>query len=183
MRFTVAWANVVSENLVLKLSLGCLCIVLIALAAVTVKLVTRKPLVVERACYSHALPTNDGERTPAEVEIFVREALAMRFDTTAQIKPGFLSDEELRFRTQEQQDFKKRDLSQRILINSVSVNGDKVTVNADRIFTVGTVRSALPFSLIVTLGSVARTEWNPYGLSVVQVSAPILGQSPEGAKK
>jgi hypothetical protein len=183
MRFTVAWANVISENLALKSALACLTLVLIALSFVVLKLSVRKPLVVERACYSRVLATVDSERTPAEIETFVREALATRFDTNIQTKPGFLSQDEEMFRVQEQQDLKKRDISQRILVNSVTTSGEKVAVDSDRLFTVGTVRSALPFPLVLTLGTIARSEWNPYGLTIIQVSAPVSDAKLNGSKK
>jgi hypothetical protein len=183
MRFTVAWANVVSENLALKLALGCLALVLVAQSLVAFKLASRKPLVIERACYSRAIPSVDGGRTPAEVEIFVREALPMRFDTSARVTPSFISEEEGKFRVQEQQEFKNRNLSQRILVNRINLSGDQVAVDADRLFTVGAVRSALPFPLVLTLGSVARSEWNPYGLSILKISAPSTGQVPGSVGK
>ena len=183
MRFTVAWANVISENLALKLSLGCLILVLGALSTVTLKLAARKPLVIERGCLSQKVPTVDGERSSVEVENFVREAVAMRFDAVVQLKPDYLSEDETKFRAQEQQEFKKRDLTQRVVVNGVAINGDQVTVNADRLFSVGAVRSALPFPLALTLGSVARTEWNPYGLTLLQVSALPTSQPTGGAGK
>ena len=183
MRFTVAWANVVSENLALKISLVCLTASLIAVSGLAIKLATRKPLVIERACYSRMVLTVNGERTPGEVEIFVREALALRFDTAAQMTPGIFSMDEEAFRVQEQQELKKRDLSQRIIINHITIEGEKVTVDADRLFSIGAVRSVLPLPLLLTLGTVARTEWNPYGLTVIEVSAPTAGQRQPGAGK
>jgi hypothetical protein len=183
MRFTVAWANVVNENWVLKFALACLTLVLISVSVVTLKLSSKKPLVFERSCYSREVQTGDGERTPAEIETFVHEALAMRFDTLASPKPGYLSEDEEKFRIQEQQEFKKRDISQKIIVNSVVVAGEKATVNADRLFTVGQVRSALPFPLTLTLGTTARSDWNPYGLVVIQVSAPDSDKKSNGEKK
>ena len=97
MRFIVAWANVISENMALKLSLGCLVLVLASLSTVVVKLAARKPLVVERGCLSRVVPTGDGTRTAVEVETFVREAVSMRFDTAALVKPDYLSDGEIKF--------------------------------------------------------------------------------------
>jgi hypothetical protein len=183
MRFTVAWANVVNENWVLKFVLACMTLVLISVTVVTLKLSSRKPLVFERSCYSREVQTVDGDRTPSEIETFVHDALAMRFDTGALVKPGFLSENEEKFRTQEQQEFKKRDLSQKIIVNSVVAAGEKITVNADRLFTISQVRSALPFPLTLTLGTVARSEWNPYGLVILQVSAPASDKKPSGEKK
>lgn len=171
MRFTVAWANVVSENQALKIALGCLAVVLVVLSLVAIRLSDRKPLLIERACYSRILQPANAERTTAEIEVFVREALTLRFDSSAQMKPGFISQEEEKFRSQEQQEFKKKEISQKIIINSVSVTDSKVTVDADRLFTVGSVKSVLSFPIVVTIGTVSRTEWNQYGLMLLQVSA------------
>ncbi len=183
MRFTVAWANVVSENLALKFVSACLVVVIFSLSIVVVKLSGKKPLIVERSCYSRALATTDPERTQAEVEAFVREALASRFDTIAQVKPGYLSQEEEKFRIQEQLELKKREMSQKLVVNSVIVNGQTIKVESDRIFSVGVVRSVLPFPLLLTLGTVPRTDGNPYGLSVLQVSASKSEENSNGGKK
>ncbi|MGK5085734.1 hypothetical protein WDW37_20790 [Bdellovibrionota bacterium FG-1] len=173
MRFTVAWAHVISENLALKIALGCLSLVLVGLSITVVSLSTRKPLLIERACFSRAIAIASGERSPSEIEVFVREAVAMRFDSMAQVKPGFLSADEERYRGQEQLDLKKHDLSERILVNAVEIHGEKITVDSDRLFSVGAVRSALPFPLTLTLGSVGRSEGNPYGLILLQSAAQV----------
>lgn len=187
MRFTVAWAHVISENLALKLALACLALVIASLSVVTLQLENRKPLVVERACLSRTLPTTDGTRTSDEVEVFIRATLPMRFDSGATVTPDFLSDDEARFRAQEQQEFKKRSVTQRVVVNHVSVKGDEVLVDADRLFSVGSVRSALSMPLVITVGSIPRTEWNPYGLTLLQVAASppaqASGQTPLGGGK
>jgi hypothetical protein len=183
MRFTVAWANVISENLALKFVAASLVVVIFSLSIVVVRLAGRKPLIVERACHSRALSIADVDRTPAEIEAFVREALLVRFDTNAQVKPGYLSLEEEKFRTQEQLELKKREIVQRIIVNSVVVNGQTVSVNSDRLFAVGAVRSVLPFPLVLNIGTVTRSETNPYGLTLLQVSAPKSDENSNGGKK
>ena len=182
MRFTVAWANVISENHVLKIALGALVAVLLGLAIVTIKLAGRKPLIIERICYSQALTTSNEEKSSVEVEAFVKEALSSRFDTLSQVRPGFLSPEEERFRNQEQIELKKKEMKQKIIVNGIKVEGKNISVDSDRLISVGAIRSALPFPLSLIVGTVSRSEANPYGLTVLQVSAPKPDSKQVGGK-
>jgi hypothetical protein len=63
-----------------------------------------------------------------------------------------------------------RQIRQKVLINKVDVTPGGVTVEADRILEVGTVKTILPFPLLVKMASVDRSPANPYGLKIVAVT-------------
>lgn len=183
MRFTIAWANVISENQILKIVLFSMMIIVFGLSFVCVKLGAKKPLLIERACYSRSLTASENERTQTEIEAFIREALSFRFDTGAQDKPGYLDEQEEKFRLQEQQEFKKRDIKQKIIVNKVTTDGKTATVDMDRILSVGNVKTVLPFFLALTLGIDDRTDGNPYGLVLLKVTSPKIDDIENGGKK
>lgn len=169
MKFTVAWAKVASENSILKIVILCLSVLCVFFGASSLKLALRDPIVVERGCYSKAALVTDGKRSSIEIESFLKEALSQRFDSQALVRNNFLSSEEQFLREKEQKDLQLRKLTQRVLLNSAAVDGGVVVVDADRLISVGDVRSAFKFPLRVKIESVTRTEWNPYGLVVSEV--------------
>ncbi len=63
-----------------------------------------------------------------------------------------------------------KEMKQRILVNRIEkISGADVIIDADRILSIGPVRSALPFPLRLTLSSATRSRGNPYGLRLMQV--------------
>lgn len=182
MRFTEAWSKVLSQNVVLRFVILCLSVTVIGLLVVLTKVSLRDPIVIERACASQTLEPVSTDRTRAEISAFIRESLAQRFDTNSVPLDGFLSQEEMQFREQEQRGLKEKEMKQRILINQVEkISGAEITVDADRILSIGPVRSALPFSLKLTVSSIVRSRGNPYGLKLVQVKP--LEKAQDGERK
>lgn len=169
MKFTVAWAKVSSENSILKSVVLCLTLLCLFFGISSLKLALKDPLVVERGCFTKSAPMGDSKRTSTEIEAFITEALSQRFNSQALVQNDFLSDEEQLLRAKEQKDLKNRSLFQRVIVNSVTVDGAVVTVDADRLISVGEVRSAFRFPLTVKIESVARTSGNPYGLVASEV--------------
>lgn len=169
MKFTIAWARVASENSVLKAVVLCLSALCLFFGASSLKLALKDPIVVDRGCYSKAGSVADGKRTATEIESFLQEALAQRFDTQGVVRNDFLSDDEQILRAKEQKDLQNRKLSQRVILNSATVEGGTIIVDADRLISVGDVRSAFKFPLNVKIESVTRSEGNPYGLVVSEV--------------
>lgn len=170
MRFTVAWSKVLSQNIALRFTILCLSATVIGLLVVLTKLSLRDPIVIERACFSQTLDPASTDRTQAEISTFIKEALAQRFDTNAVLQDGFVSMEEAQFREQEQRSLKEKEMKQRVLVNQVEkISGADVMIDADRIISVGPVRSALPFALRLTISSIPRSRGNPYGLKLIQV--------------
>jgi len=164
MRFTEFWAEILSQNNALKWGLVSVSIISVALATGLISLATKEPLIVERSCFSKALSPVSAKQTDEEVDRFVRVALAKRFDTDALDAQVYLAADEYATRQKEVDDFAKKGMSQRVIVNSVKVGERSVTVDADRILSIGKIRSALPLPLILKLKTTDRSNGNPYGL-------------------
>lgn len=163
-KYTEAWSSVVSQNFNLKLvaiTLGTLSIIL---AMIVLKMSFKDSIIIERGCYSRSLQPMNEEHSKQEIENFLREALSQRFDSLVKATDGLLSPDELRIRDQEQKEFTSRNMKQHLILNSVTETNDGFKVDADRMISVGEVRSAFKFSLMVKLESKSRSLTNPYGL-------------------
>lgn len=170
MRYTTAWSNVLSQNLTLRFAVLILGLTTTALAYSAARMSFRPPLIIERGCFSKTVNSGSTEVAPDEMEAFVREAIKQRFDSQAKLFGDFLSNEEMGFRVQEQREFTTRSIGQKVLVNSLRVEGNKVFVESDRLISIGTIRSAFPFNVQLTLSSQSRTYDNPYGLTVLKVT-------------
>lgn len=171
MKYTEAWANVVAQNLNLKLVSIVLGVLSVILGMITLRLTFKDSVIVERGCFSRALLQAKDEHTKEEIEGFLREALAQRFDSKVQPVDGLLSPDELRLRVMEQKEFEARKMTQRVIINAVTETPEGFAVNADRLISVGEVRSAFRFPLLVKLESKSRSYSNPYGLLLTTTKA------------
>lgn len=172
MKVSTAWARVASENSVLKFVVLCLTGLTLFLGFSALKLALKEPLVIDRGCFSKkATALTDGKRTQSEIEAFLKEALTQRFDSAASVRNGFISSEESGLREKEQKELDARKLSQRLVLNQVVANGNVLTIDADRLISVGDIRSAFKFPLAVKVESIARSEGNPYGLILVEAKA------------
>lgn len=170
MKFTTAWASVLSQNVTLRASIAVLGVCTLVLSISTVKMALRDPLIIERECISKSRQPTSTKHTPSEVDTFVRMALTKRFDSDAVDAQVVLSTEENSFRGKEQDELAKRSMAQRILVNGMKVNGSDVTVDADRLISIGKVKSVIPFPVTVSLSTTDRTPANPYGLVIRRVS-------------
>lgn len=171
MRFPNAWASIARENVALKWGVVGLSLVAVILCTVLAFTASAPPVVVERGCVSRELKGSPATQTETEVEAFVKEALSQRFDSEAVASTAYLSLDELAARERDTRELENRKMRQRIFVNTVKRDGDRVAVDADRLISVGAIRSALVFPLALTLGRVSRTEANPYGLVLIQVES------------
>lgn len=170
MRFTAAWSQTLAQNVTLRVLLVALSITTLFLAASTVRLAVREPLIVERGCVSVTAKTGPAKHSNEEIDAFVRQALPKRFDSKGVETQLVLSAEEYGFRLKEQQELKSRGINQRVVVNEVSVDGPTVKVDADRILTATNLRSAVAFPVTVELTQTDRTAANPYGLILARVA-------------
>lgn len=172
MKFTTAWAAISAQNVTLRGAVGCLCLTTVGLGIADLKLSLKPPTIVERACFSRVLPAAAEKRTVGEIEAFIEEALSQRFDDSPASTGEFLSPDEARFRAQEQSDLKKKGMSQRVVIERpIKADGNIASVNAVRLISLGSIRSAFPFVLTVTFSETPRSDGNPYGLLVEKIVA------------
>lgn len=169
MKYTEAWASVVSQNLNLKIITSILGVLAIVLGMTTLKLTFKDSVIIERGCFSKTITPVKDEHSKNEIESFLKEALSQRFDSSVQPVDGLLSPDELILRATEQKEFDHRGMKQRIVINQVTEGAEGFKVEADRIISVADVRSAFKFPLLVKLESKPRSYSNPYGLLVVTV--------------
>ena len=94
----------------------------------------------------------------------------MRFDTQAYIKEGFLSLEENLSREKEQSSLKQKQIFQKIIVDKILASDKELIVNADRLLTVGKIKTVLPLEMKVKIQRTNRTESNPYGLILSSLS-------------
>jgi hypothetical protein len=181
MRFTTAWATVTSQNVSLRLVIIVLIGLLALMSVVAAKVALRDPLIVERSCYSSVLETKSTAHTAVEIEAFVKEALRERFDSDATPNAEYMSVEEFKQRAKEQDELGRRQMRQRVLVNAVTKNGDVISVDTDRLISVGSIRSAFPFPLTLNVSSVSRSQANPYGLVLVKIT-PVTQGGPNDKK-
>lgn len=175
MRFTLAWAEVLSQNMLLKWLLLFLSILCIVLGTGLIFLAEKDPLIIERACFSGVMSTRDVAQTNSEVKAFVTEALSQRFDSAMDTQSSFLSAEERVKAQKDRDDFSAKKIKQRLLINQIDIKEDKITVDADRIVAVDEIRTAFRFPLEIKIATTLRSERNPYGLMLVS-ALPIQPQ-------
>lgn len=170
MRFDMAWGKVASENYILKVLVLGLFILTLFFGITTLKLSTRGSLIIERSCFSKALQVVEDNRTPAEIETFLKESLSQRFNSILQVQDGYLASEERRTKEEEQKEMQTRGIEQSFLFYSSRQKAGEIHVEADRIIRVGEVRSAFKFPLIVKVETRNRTSGNPYGLILVKTA-------------
>lgn len=177
MRFTVAWANVLSQNITLRMAVIALSICSLFFGIVAARLALRDPFVIDRGCFSKAASPTDAKHTDQEIFGFLQVAIPARYDSSVADYKPYLSDRELTARLNEQEEFSKKGIVQRIVVNSAKSDKGDFVVDADKVIGVGKVRSALPLPLKVELRSVSRSHINPYGLVLHRVYPLEAGDS------
>ncbi len=170
MKFTEAWIDVINQNNLLKVALAVSTLCTFVLCVTVVQLALRNPLVIDRECYSKAVSPAATKQTASEIESFVRFSLPKRFDTEAPDSRVLLGEEEYAYRLKEQEDLARKGMKQKVIPANIRVTEKGVEVDADRILSVGTIRSNVPFSLNVQVTATSRTPANPYGLLIQRVS-------------
>lgn len=181
MRFSMAWADVAKQNNVLRIAVIGVTFVCVVVLMIALKFAFKEPLVIERGCFSAVSATQSQAQTPQEIEAFLSEAIAERFNSNAVVVGDYFALEELKARDNEQTELARREIKQKVVVNSVMKQGDGYLVDADRILSVGKIRSAFQMPMTVTVAKATRTSGNPYGLVVVRV-VPIKAEDKKDGK-
>lgn len=168
MKFNVAWDSVEKENRNLKILVVLLLLVAIFLSVAVISTSAQAPLVVERSCASRVLVPTAESPTDEELKSFAYAALPARFNTRPE-NQDLLSLNQQSYRTTEQEELQKQKMRQVVIVNDVSVGKDGLTIDADRLISVGEIRSTFRFPLKVTLVRTHRSASNPYGLLLSEV--------------
>ena len=169
MKFIDAWDSIAKENKLLKFLVMGLSLVSIFLCVVALKTVSRDPLVIERGCFSKAVESAGTPVTDKEIQSFLKEALDARFTTSA-LNTSFLSLKQKEIRDREQKEFSSRNMKQTVLLENVLISKDKIEIKAVRLISVGEIKSAFGFPLRVEIERSDRTQDNPYGLLLTEVT-------------
>jgi hypothetical protein len=186
MKFHLAWADVISQNVLLKFVIFALTLCLLGFGLATLKLSLREPLLIERACITQSVyRAANTEHTETEIRSFLEIALSQRFDTESVADTSLISETEKLNRKKEQEELKNLGMRQRVLVNpeSVQIQGAIVRLDVDRLIKTATLRMDLLFPLVLKLASTERTSSNPYGLTLQNASSlsspsNVLGGAP-----
>lgn len=181
MRFSMAWADVAKQNNVLRIAVIGVTFVCVVVLMIALNFAFKEPLVIERGCFSAIAVTHSQVQTPQEIEAFLNEAVAERFNSGAVVVGDYFALEELKARENEQTELARREIKQKVVVNSVTKQGDGYLVDADRVLSVGKIRSAFQMPMVVTIANATRTSGNPYGLVVLRV-APIKTEDKKDGK-
>ncbi len=168
MKFHVAWDSLEKENRFLKILVFIVLLLSIFLCSVVAVVSSKDPLVIAKGCYSRAVDKELAAPADDEIKAFVEEALKARFNSSWS-NLSLLSREQSLFRDKEQFELKKQKMRQTVVVNNVDLEKDSVTVDADRLISVGDIRSSFKFFLRVQIKTEMRSELNPYGLVLSEV--------------
>lgn len=171
MRFSQAWAEVAKQNNVLRVAVLGVSFVSVVVLMISLKFAFKEPLLIERGCFTSASPIQSQVQTPEEIESFIKEALAQRFNSDSLVVGDYFSLEEIKNRENEQAELKRREIKQKLVVNTIKKQGDDYLADTDRILSVGQIRSAFQMPVVVTVAKNSRTSGNPYGLVLVKVAA------------
>lgn len=168
MKFNSAWDSVEKENRLLKLLCGSLLILSLALCIVVLGTTAQAPLIIERSCISRVVQPVNELPSDNEMKSFTEAALGARFNSNGG-NDALLTEAQQGYRAREQDELEKQKMKQVVIVNDVAIEKDSLRVDADRLISVGEVRSTLKFPLKVQLARVSRSLDNPYGLKLLDV--------------
>jgi hypothetical protein len=167
-KFHVSWDSLEKENRFLKVLVSGVLILAISLCIVIMSVGSKDPLLIERGCYSRVVQKGLVNPSDAEIKAFVEEAVKARF-TTGWSNPLVLTSEQNVFKEKEQAELTKQKMKQRVIVNDVTIGKESILVDADRLISVGDIRSTFKFPLKMQLKTGTRSEENPYGLLLSEV--------------
>lgn len=130
----------------------------------------KDPIIIERGCESKIAEIQSANQTKVEIENFIKIAMSARFDSQLKNDPAIYLTEGLQTaRMKEQSELKNKGIDQRVIVRSIKLENDRYFVEADRLISIGKVRTAVPLDLTVSISSKVRSVSNPYGLILTSV--------------
>lgn len=141
----------------------------------------KDPIIIERGCDSKIAEIQSSNQSKDEVENFIKIAMSARFDSVLKNDPAIYLTENLQLvRAKEQSELKNKSIDQRVIVRTIKVDQDKYFVEADRLISIGKIRTAVPLDLTVGISSKVRSLSNPYGLILTFVEQ--VKEEPNGNK-
>ena len=154
----------------LQIALTIMSVTASAFGIMNIFLNMKDPIIIERGCDSKIAEVQSSNQTKDEIENFIKTAISARFDSFQKNDPAIYLTENLQLvRTKEQSDLKNKNIDQRVIVRSVKVDQDKYFIEADRLISIGKIRTAVPLDLILSISSKVRSVSNPYGLILTSV--------------
>ena len=130
----------------------------------------KDPIIIERGCDSKIAEIQSANQTKTEIENFIKVALSSRFDSVLKSDPAIFLNENLQIaRAKAQSELKNKSIDQRVIVRSIKFDQNKYFVEADRLISIGKIRTAVPLDLTVDISSKIRSISNPYGLILTLV--------------
>ncbi len=126
---------------------------------------SKAPLVIDRGCKTNIATLSD-KRSEDELKSFIKLVLPMRFNSKVIADPGLLSTNEFLLQNKEKLAFKKQNMLQFVFIRKINPQKGFIYIEADRLISVGNIRSAFKLLLKLTIQIVDRSKYNPYGLKL-----------------
>jgi hypothetical protein len=156
----------------LKVSVRCLGFVSLVLAVGVMAFMLRDPLVIERSTTGEVFPlaAADSGRTSAEVDQFVRLALAIAENPRQEFRPSYFATEVRAVIERQRADLNRDSIEQNLLIHSIAITDSQARVKADRVMAKDELRAAIAENYQIDLREVPRTYENPYGIEVVGIA-------------
>jgi hypothetical protein len=167
-KFNVAWDSIEKENRNLKILVVLLLLVSICLSVAVIGAAAQAPLVVERSCKSRVLAPVSETPSDDELKAFGYVAVPARFNTKPE-NQDLLSLSQQGYRATEQDELEKQKMKQVVIVNDVTLDKEGLVIDADRLISVGEIRSTFKFPLRIKLVRTHRSEGNPYGLWLSEV--------------
>lgn len=170
MKFSQVMVKEAFERSALKLAVICLSILSLTFSILLALDLSKEPIVVERACETRLLDVASSAQTKEEIQAFVRDAVALRFDSNVVRDPSaFMVQDLFVARMKEQEELKRGGVDQRLIVRSIKIEKDYFVIEADRLVAIGKARSAIPTILIARVSSKGRSLTNPYGLVLTTI--------------
>lgn len=154
----------------LQIALTMMSVTASALGFMNIFVSLKDPLIIERSCETKIAEIQSANQTREEIENFIKASLSTRFDSVTKTDPALFLTENLQLvRTKEQQELKNKNIEQKVIVRSIKSEQDKFIIEADRLISIGKIRTAVPLDLIVSVASKTRSLSNPYGLVLTLV--------------
>mgnify|MGYP001144748715 CR=1 FL=1 len=170
MNFLQEKIRIALERSSLKIAVICLSLVSLTFGVMLALDLSREPVVIDRACETNLVKTGSAAQTNEEVEAFVKEAVALRFNSAVEKDPiAYMTQDLFIARAKEQEELKRGGVDQRLIVRAVKLEGSNFVIEADRLVAVQKVRSAIPIRMVAKVSSKDRSVTNPYGLVLTSI--------------